>query len=174
MFESCLALYICLQSILGMFQGVWPCGICLEDVPGSQCIHPAPCSHFYCKTCVAGMCASALEEKAVDRLVCPQPDCRAVMLPQVCGSLSLACLSLLPLSLSVSLYPSLSPPLSLCLSPSLSLSVCVCVGGCVGVCVSVCLCTRARVCLCGFLAFLYCYSSCLCLLHPHVRVHCRG
>ena len=72
-------------------QGVWTCGVCLEEVAGAQCVRPAECEkHFYCNACVAGQAAVHVAEGALDALRCPDPQCRAPFLRQVRCEASLA------------------------------------------------------------------------------------
>ncbi|KAK9845359.1 hypothetical protein WJX81_004361 [Elliptochloris bilobata] len=61
-------------------EGMWTCGVCLEEVAGAQCLRPAECAHFFCRGCVRGQAAVHVAEGALDALRCPNPQCRAPFL----------------------------------------------------------------------------------------------
>ena len=59
-------------------QGTHTCGVCLEELPGTQFVRPSPgCSHAFCGGCLRGLCGVHVAEGTLDALRCPLPDCRA-------------------------------------------------------------------------------------------------
>lgn len=62
-------------------QGVWPCGICLEEVPGSKCARLA-CRHAFCTSCMQAHCRLHIKEGSLDQLRCPVPDCKRPFEPE--------------------------------------------------------------------------------------------
>lgn len=54
--------------------------MCFEEVLGAACVRPAACAHFFCAACVGGQLAVHVAEGALDRLRCPDPQCRAPFL----------------------------------------------------------------------------------------------
>ena len=58
--------------------------MCLEEVAGALCLRPAECGHFFCRACVGAQAAVHVAEGALDALRCPDPQCRAPFLREVC------------------------------------------------------------------------------------------
>ncbi|KAK9844924.1 hypothetical protein WJX74_008697 [Apatococcus lobatus] len=67
-------------------QGVWPCGICLEEVPGSKCARLG-CRHAFCTSCMQAHCRLHIKEGSLDQLRCPVPDCKRPFEPQAMAEL---------------------------------------------------------------------------------------
>lgn len=57
----------------------WPCAVCLERVPGGDCIRVDPCGHVFCRPCLATMCGVLVQEGSLDALRCPEPSCRQTL-----------------------------------------------------------------------------------------------
>ena len=70
--------------------------MCLEEVAGAHCVRPADCSHYFCRSCVAGQAGVHVAEGALDALRCPDPQCRAPFLRQVRRDARLRCWGLHP------------------------------------------------------------------------------
>ncbi|KAK9867526.1 hypothetical protein WJX84_010819 [Apatococcus fuscideae] len=62
-------------------QGVWQCGICLEEVAGSKCARLA-CKHAFCAACMQAHCRLHIKEGSLDHLRCPVPDCKRLLEPE--------------------------------------------------------------------------------------------
>lgn len=60
------------------------CTICWETVPKQQMVCVEPCSHSYCKTCVATHLQTRLENNRNDMLRCPALGCTAAQLTSIC------------------------------------------------------------------------------------------
>ena len=70
-------------------QGVWPCGICLEEVAGSKCARLA-CKHAFCASCMQAHCRLHIKEGSLQHLRCPVQDCRQPLEPEACPSAKLS------------------------------------------------------------------------------------
>lgn len=54
------------------------CGICYDDIQGSDCTSFVPCQHVYCKICIKEHFAVNITEGRVLGLCCPETDCDAM------------------------------------------------------------------------------------------------
>lgn len=58
------------------------CLICLDTIPGMNCIRLHRCGHFYCQLCLNSYVQAVLNDgKFGERVVCPQNECQLPFLP---------------------------------------------------------------------------------------------
>lgn len=59
----------------------FPCGICLEEKVGGDCLRFFACGHVYCRECLGGYFTSQIESRAVQFMLCPDPKCKKLAIP---------------------------------------------------------------------------------------------
>lgn len=55
---------------------IWACGICFEELTGTQMYRLHACGHVYCRECLAGSIKVLMGDGAVKSVLCPTPTCR--------------------------------------------------------------------------------------------------
>jgi E3 ubiquitin-protein ligase RNF14 len=64
------------------------CTICFMELQGSDFEVLVPCRHSFCKECIAHHCTARLTDGQMDGLLCPEPECRAQIHPNVVQNLT--------------------------------------------------------------------------------------
>lgn len=59
----------------------YTCKICLDELPGRQCIELKKCDHVCCKSCAEEYISLKIRECQVNSIVCPEEKCKSEVMP---------------------------------------------------------------------------------------------
>ncbi|XP_012285150.1 E3 ubiquitin-protein ligase RNF14 [Orussus abietinus] len=62
---------------------IFVCGICFDDESGKKCIGFQDCYHVYCRNCLQSYVSVKIEEANVKNILCPEPDCKSEISPNL-------------------------------------------------------------------------------------------